>query len=126
MQDLPPAIRKYWYSIDWDVESLWRLDLPVEEIEFRELAWHLDVAVWPDEQGAPYTVTPRQVLEEADRHPTEHRRIQAASLDYPLEVFDHLGRTMILDGVHRLAKAKMAGLSTVRVRRVPEDAVARI
>lgn len=126
MQDLPPAIRKYWYSIDWDVESLWRLDLPVEEIEFRELAWHLDVAVWPDEQGNPYTVTPRQVLEEAARHPTEHRRIRAASLDYPLEVFAHLGRTMILDGVHRLAKAKIAGLSTMRVRRVPEEAVTRI
>ena len=33
---------------------------------------------------------------------------------------------MILDGVHRLAKARMEGLSTMRIRRVPEAAVTRI
>ena len=33
---------------------------------------------------------------------------------------------MILNGVHRLTKARMAGLSTMRVRRVPEEAVAKI
>ena len=26
--DLPKAIQCFWYSIDWDVETLWSLDLP--------------------------------------------------------------------------------------------------
>ena len=119
-----PAITSdYWYSIDWDVERLWRLDLPVERMPLAALAWHLDVPVWPDEARRPYSVTPRQVLENPAEHPTEFRRVNAASLDHPLEVFRNRDRLMILDGVHRLAKAHALGLKEVPVRHVPESEV---
>ncbi len=121
--DRPAIISEYWYSIDWDVEELWRLDLPSERMPLAALAWHLDVPVWPDEGRRPYSVTPRQVLENPEENPTEFGRVDAASLDYPLEVFRNRDRLMILDGVHRLAKAHALGLEEVMVRHVPESAV---
>ena len=126
MQNYPQVIRKYWYSIDWEVEALWALDLPVEDMPISELEWHLDVPIWPDETGAPYSATPRQVLDDPATHAVEFERINAASMRYPIEVFAHMGRAMILDGVHRLVKAYRSGDETVRVRRVPQDAVIRL
>ena len=126
MQNYPQVIRKYWYSIDWDVEALWALDLPVEVMPISELEWHLDVPIWPDETGAPYSATPRQVLDDPRTHAVEYDRINSASMRYPLEVFAHMGRTMILDGVHRFAKSYESRDESVRVRRVPQDAVIRL
>ena len=126
MQNYPRVVQKYWYSIDWDVEALWALDLPVEDMPISELEWHLDVPIWPDETGAPYSATPRQVLDDPVTHAVEFERINAASMRYPLEVLVHKGRVMILDGVHRLANACRSGDELVRVRRVPQDAVTRL
>ena len=121
--DRPAIISDYWYSIDWDVEELWRLDLPAVGMPLAALAWHLDVPVWPDEGRRPYSVTPRQVLENPEENPTEFGRVNAASLAFPLEVFRNRDRLMILDGVHRLAKAHSLGLKEVMVRHVPASAV---
>ncbi len=126
MQDFPEIIQKYWYAIDWDVEMIWKLDLLVETIPINELIWHMDVPVWPDEAGRKYSVTPRTVLDNPDEHPGEAQRIAAASLRYPLDVYRTPDRLMILDGVHRLAKASSEGLEFVRVRRVPDSAVWKI
>ena len=119
----PEIISDYWYSIDWNVGELWNLDLPIVELPLVQLEWHLDVPVWPNEEGRPYAVTPRQVLEFPANHPTESERLRSASLAYPLEVFRNRGRLMILDGIHRLAKAHALGLEKIHVRHIPESAV---
>ena len=41
MADLPEVILKYRYAIAWDVESIWRLGLPVGILPMSELVWHL-------------------------------------------------------------------------------------
>lgn len=124
-EEFPKIIQDYWYSIDWDVEAIWRLNLPTEEFPFRELAWHLDAPVWPDGEKR-YCVTPRQVLDEPQRFKAEADRIENASLEYPIDVFFNRDRWMILDGVHRLAKAWRQTAKKVRVRRVPNDAVRQL
>lgn len=121
--ELPPIIASYWYSIDWDVEALWQLDLPTERVPLGTLTWHLDVPVWPDEAGKPYNATPRAVLDSPESHPREYRRISAADLSYPIEVFPHRGRLMILDGIHRLAQAYRDRRPDIAARRVPDWAV---
>ncbi len=123
MSKLHEIIAGYWYSIDWDVEEIWRLDLPVETLPLEDLAWHLDIPVWPDRNGRGYSMTPRQVMDDPRRSPAERDRIENASLEFPLDVYLNRDRLMILDGVHRLAKAAMLGLSEVRIRRVPRGAV---
>lgn len=119
----PSVIRRYWYSIDWNVADLWALDLPVQTIPLDPLLWHLDVPVWPDDAGRPYRVTPRAVIADPARHPTEHRRVLAADPAFPIEVIDRGGRLMILDGIHRLTQLWSRGASGISVRHVPPGAV---
>lgn len=121
----PAVIRKYWYSIDWDVETLWALDLPVEIVDLDRLIWHLDVPIWAD-RGRPYSVTPRQVMDAPAQFHVEAARIAAADLAYPLEVFENKGRLMILDGVHRMARAVQLGHESLNVRFAPASAVTRL
>jgi len=123
MRELPAMVERYWYSIDWDVEALWAMDLPVESVPAEILEWHLDVPIWPDPEGRPYRVTPRQVIEKPEEHPEEYARIRAADLAFPLEVFQNRSRLMILDGIHRLCKVLLQGDREIRARRIPPEAV---
>lgn len=119
----PPIIRRYWYSIDWEVDDLWALDLPVVTVPIDRLLWHLDVPVWPDPDGNPYCVTPREVMSDPVRHTAEHARIMAADTLFPLEVIERDDRLMILDGIHRLTRLWSEGAAAIEVRLVPAGAV---
>lgn len=112
------VVERYWYSIDWDVEALWALELPVEDFPVSELLWHLDVPLWPAD-GVGYRLSPRRVIAAPEIHRVEFDRMRAADARYPIEITYHLERWMILDGVHRLLKAFVAGAETIRVRKVP-------
>lgn len=119
----PPIIRRYWYSIDWEVTDLWALDLPVQSMPIGRLLWHLDAPVWPDPEATPYRVTPREVMSDPVRHSVEYKRIMDTDTNFPLEVIDRHGRLMILDGIHRLTRLWSEGKTTIRARMVPPDAV---
>lgn len=117
---LPPIIEQYWYAMDWDVEALWALDLPAEPFPIARLLWHLDVPLWPLEDER-YVLTPRQVLRAPYRYGREYRRVRAASLVFPIEITRFRGRWLILDGVHRLARAHEDGFDTIQARKVPRQ-----
>ncbi len=115
-------VEEYWYSIDWDVEAIWELDLPVETMPVADLVWHLEVPIWPLD-GVGYVITPNQVMAEPQRFAEEHQRVVQADLVYPIDIFHHKGRWMILDGIHRLAKAVSLGKTSMRVRKAPRSAI---
>jgi hypothetical protein len=116
--ELPRTIAEYWYAFDWDVEALWALDLPARPFPIDKLLWHLDVPVWPLDD-LKYALTPRQVLRSPFRYAKEYRRVRAASLVFPIEITRLKGRWLILDGIHRLARAHEDGLEEMMVRKVP-------
>ena len=122
-RELPPIIEDLWYSIDWDVPTLWALDLPKTMLPMERLIWHLDVPVWPDPDDVPYRVTPRQVIENPSLHAREIARVDAADLAFPIEVILRGDDWMILDGIHRLTKAWRDGATEISARIVPDDAV---
>lgn len=119
-------IDRYWYSIDWDVPTIWALDLPVHEISVDRLVWHMDAPVWCDASGVPYQTTPNQVLQNFEENWREYDRILKVDLRYPIEIFQLKQRLMILDGIHRLACAIMLGHDNISVRFVPEDAIQKL
>ncbi|HVX93102.1 MAG TPA: hypothetical protein VHA74_03240 [Candidatus Dojkabacteria bacterium] len=49
-----------------------------------------------------------------------------SDLQYPLDIMFWKGRYLLLDGLHRLAKAKILGLKTVKVRKIPQEAIPQI
>jgi hypothetical protein len=122
---MPPEIASVWVPFDWDNARLWSLDLPVEVLSVRELTWLLDLPCW--RRGEVwFVVRPRDVLGDPDAHPEHRDRIARADLRWPIDVMHHQGRWVMLDGLHRLAKAVQAGEQIVPVRKLPAHWVDRI
>jgi hypothetical protein len=85
---------------------------------FDSLRWHLDLP-WLRHEGKPFQVTPAQVKADPARYQEQYRRTVAADLGCPLDLLFRNGRWVVLDGIHRLLKADLLGLSTIQVRRLP-------
>jgi len=60
-------------------------------------------------------VTPLEFLAHPRAHPEHADRVAKADLSYPLHVIRRHDRWLILDGIHRLVKAEMRGLSDISV-----------
>lgn len=91
----------------WNVSRLVRLteSLPVIEVSLADIQ-ELDEAFWYSLGGAKPTC--RNVAEHA-------QLIEAADLSYPI-ILSHDGRVM--DGMHRVCKALMSGMETIKAVRL--------
>lgn len=119
------AIDKEWFDFDWDFKKIWELDLEAEELPIREFEWHLDVPLW-EHKGLPNSITPREVLDNPTRNREHYLKIMESELEYPVEVMWWNGRWMLLDGVHRLAKAVQLGYTTLTVHKIPHERISEI
>lgn len=97
-------------TLTWSVERLWEASqsLPVQDVPVVALEHHLDEVVWFETGTDP---TARAVAEHSER-------IYGADLNHPL-ILSAGGDVM--DGWHRLAKAWMLGVETIKVRQFAED-----
>ncbi len=124
-KEIPQIIKDVGFDFNWDEEKVWALDLPIEEMEIQELEWHFDIPFWWTEGGF-YDFKPIWVIENPEKYPERVERIMKADLTYPLDIMNWKGRWLLLDGLHRLTKAKMTGQKKVKVRKVPQKAIPKI
>lgn len=100
-------------------------DVPVSEINIQDLLWHFDMPVWEKDETDDWNLTPWEVIHKKSGT-TEHRkRVQDADLQHPLIITRYKDRLVILDGVHRLAKAYMEKSSAVKAKVIPYDYLAK-
>lgn len=131
-EPMPPALtpehlRDVWPDFDWDNRRVWALAVPVTEIEVASLTWLLDEPLWSSRPPEPlFDLRPRDVLAEPDAHPQHAGRVRAADLAWPLDLYPHRGRFVVLDGLHRLARLVLQGASRAQVRCLPPEAEAQI
>jgi hypothetical protein len=119
LQELAPAeLHGVLCDFVWDSDKLQRLPLPVGTATVDSLRWHLHLPYWCHD-GKPFRVTPTQVKADPACYQEQYKRTMAADLGYPLVLLYRNSRWVILDGVHRLLKADVFGLSHVRVQRLP-------
>lgn len=107
----------------WSVETLWRLDRPVEEVPVAAFAWLLDVPVWRW-AGRRFQVSLRDVLNDPETYRAHVEKALQADLAYPIHVTRSRGRWVILDGYHRLLETLLLGLPTIKVVHVRAEDVA--
>jgi hypothetical protein len=119
LQELVPAeLRGVLCDFVWDADKLRHLPLPIDTVTVDSLRWHLGLPYWRHD-GKPFQLTPAQVMADPARYQEQYQRTMAADLSLPLDLLFRNDRWVILDGVHRLLKADLLGLSQVRVRRLP-------
>ena len=122
----PEIIRSVGFDFHWSEEKVWQLDLPVEDMRVDQLLWHLDFPFWRDESGKQYSVSPKQVLQHPGMYTGQYKRITEANLQYPLDVMWWRDRWVLLDGLHRFTKTILNGAVSVKIRKVPIEAIPEI
>lgn len=87
----------------WFIQSLVKAtkNLPVVDIELNELKSYLNQNAWFHGKNKP---TLRTFIQ-------HYRRVEQADLSYPIIINPQYG---VLDGLHRMAKAHVSGLSSIK------------
>lgn len=122
---LPEIIKEVGFDFRWSEEKVWALDVPVEEMNIKELEWHFDTPFWSTSDGF-YDLSPNQVLDEPEKHRDEFDRTMKADLKYPLDIMFWKNKWLLLDGLHRLVKAKQLGWEKINVRKIPQESISLI
>lgn len=117
-QKLPQIIEDVGFDFHWSNEKVWELDIPVEEIDVSELEWHFDIPFWNQPGEGYYDLKPNEVLADQEKYRDEVMRTMNADLSYPLDIMYWKNRWLLLDGLHRLVKARLLGMTKIRVRKV--------
>lgn len=116
-----PADVRPWL-LDPDRDAVRALERPVELMPVRDLAWILELPLWWRD-GRPFRLSPRDVLAAPDRFPAQYARTLEVDLGLPVDVTAHLGRWVVVDGVHRLLKAVALEHTAIAMRELPGAAV---
>jgi hypothetical protein len=121
----PDIIKEINFDFRWDNKKVWHLDEPVENMEISELDWLFDIPLWHS-PGGYYDFKPIWVIENPGKYPERYKRIMEANLDWPIDIMEWKGRWLLLDGLHRLTKAKILGRKKVKVRKIPKTRIPEI
>jgi hypothetical protein len=108
---MPPVMQALLPNATWDRARLHQLELPIVELPVARLRWQLDLPWWRVGDRR-FAVTPNQVRIDPERHAMHWRRTLDADLAYPIDLLAG-DRLVMLDGVHRLLKADILGMSTI-------------
>lgn len=119
---LSKIIKEIGFNFSWDEQKVWELDILEEEMDIKELEWHFGIPFWETKDGY-YDFKPIWVIENPDKFSERYKRVMKADLKYSLDIMLWKGRWLLLDGLHRLVKAKMLGQKTVKVRKIPKELI---
>ena len=122
---LPTIIEDVGFDFHWSEEKVWAIDVPAEDMDILELEWHFDVPFWNTPDGY-YDLTPSQVLSEPEKYKIEFERTMKSDLKYPLDIMFWKNRWLLLDGLHRLVKAKQLWMKEVKVRKITVESISLI
>jgi hypothetical protein len=122
----PNIIDEVGFDFDWDSKKVWILNIPVTEMDIKELIWHFDIPFWELDDSDDYNLTPRSVINN-DIGTKEHRKkIEEADTSHPIDIMQNKGRWLILDGLHRLVKLYEIGDEKIKVRIIPREKIPEI
>lgn len=119
---VPDELKDVYVDFYWSQDKLWNLKIEPMQLEINQLEWILEYPVWYME---PHPV-PVKLMKDSTLDPNHWNRIITADLSFPIHVLKWKGRLLILDGVHRLIKAKTHGALTIMGKVLTDDHISEI
>lgn len=104
-----------------DTVKLRELPLPIVDVDMEKLTWHFDMPVWEKDGTDDWNLTPWEVIKKEEGSIGHQKRMEEASLDYPVVATEYNGRLVLLDGVHRLVKAYLKGEKKIKAKIIPSE-----
>jgi len=119
---LPELIRQNCYvRIKWDNKKMWELNLPIEKMKVSELSWQFKIPFWKTDTPK-FGLTPLEVIKNPKKYEGHYKRILEANLKHPIDIIKNpKGKWEILEGLHRLTKAKILKHKEVTIRKIPKQ-----
>ena len=113
-----PDILNIGFKID--EPKLWAVKLSVEEILVAELEHNLDIPYLEQEGSDDWNLSPRMLIDNFNKEPLHAQKVNESDINFPIEIYFHKDRWIILDGVHRFTKVIKLGHKTIKVRKVSD------
>ncbi len=111
---LPADVAAVYFSLRWTDDQLRALEVPIDTLAVAKLTHHLDFAYWASRPPTRiFDLTPNEVLSNPDVHPAHTARIAEADLRWPVRMIRIHDTNLILDGLHRLARAAKEGVASL-------------
>lgn len=104
-----------------DESELWREDFPVEEISISEIEYNLDIPYLEKKGTDDWNLSPRELIANFEIEIPHSKRVNQCDLSFPIHIYLHKDKWIILDGVHRFTKAVMLGHKTIQVKKVSRE-----
>ncbi len=124
-RELPAIIKEVGFDFHWSEEKVWKLNYPSEEMDIKELEWHFEIPFhWHGDEI--YNLKSIDIINNPEKYKEEYERTMKADLSHPIDIMENKGRWLILDGLHRLMKAKILGMQKVKVRKIPRSEIPNI
>ncbi len=120
------TIKEVGFDFHWDEKKVWALDVSLEEIPMSELEWHFDIPFWAVDDRHGYGLKPIDVVENPENYKYQYDRTMESDLSYPIDIMENKGCWLILDGLHRLVKARILGHDKVIVRKISRSKIPEI
>ena len=123
--DLPKEIQEAFFDFHWVKERLWRIEAPVEQALFADLEWLLNLPIWARSgEQKLFDLRPMEVLSTPAQFPDHAKRIEEADLSFPLILMLNLrNEWVVMDGYHRLAKARLLKIRILQIRKLPRSVI---
>lgn len=116
-----PEILNTWFKID--EPKLWATNISVEEINIQEMDHNLDIAYLEKEGTDEWNLTPRMLIKNFEKEFSHAKKVEKADIKYPIEIYNHKWKRIILDWVHRFTKIVRSGWKTIKVRKITDEIV---
>ena len=124
-RDIPDIIKEVGFDFSWDENKVWALNYPVEKMNIKELEWHFNIPFhWHN--GGVYNLKSWDIIKNPEKYKDEYQRTMKADFNYPIDIMWNKGRWLILDGLHRLMKAKILSMNKINVRKIPQTEIENI
>lgn len=118
LNEFPTALTPWLLPVSWSRDRLWRIGGEVKSVPLEELRWLYDLPLWRGTDGRWFQVTPAEFLRHPERYPEHRARVATVDLSFPAHAIWRRGRWLLLDGVHRLVAADLAGAPALNVHEV--------
>jgi hypothetical protein len=122
---IPSVLRPWLLDAEWDPERLRSVGRPITALPVAALRWCYALPWWQN-NGTPFAVTPRAVIEHPGSYPDHDAHVAVADVSRPLHVIRRHGRWVVLDGLHRLVRAELDGHERVRVVPLGREQLTRV
>jgi hypothetical protein len=123
----PKEVVDNGFDFGWDEKKVWTLNYPTQKMKVDDLKWHFYIPFWGTKRDEDYNLKPIDVINNPKLSPDHYKRIMKSDLKHPIDLMKNKkGKLVILDGLHRLAKYYVKGITIANIRIIPRSEIPNI